>query len=72
VKNSTSDLLIENCDEFIFYEDLVRVQQRPMPAIAGGSLPEKLQDCFSLLVDSVLALQRENKEILWGSMVKRP
>jgi uncharacterized LabA/DUF88 family protein len=70
VKNSTSDLLIENCDEFIFYEDLVRVQQRPMPAIAGGSLPEKLQDCFSLLVDSVLALQRENKEILWGSMVK--
>jgi uncharacterized LabA/DUF88 family protein len=70
VKNSTSDLLIENCDEFIFYEDLVRVQQRPMPAIAGGSLPEKLQDCFSLLVDSVLALQRENKELLWGSMVK--
>ena len=32
VKNSTSDLLIENCDEFIFYEDLVRGQQRPMPA----------------------------------------
>ena len=70
VKNSTSDLLIENCDEFIFYEDLVRVQQRPMPVIAGGSLPEKLQDCFNLLVDSVLALQRENKEVLWGSMVK--
>jgi uncharacterized LabA/DUF88 family protein len=69
VKNSTSDLLIENCDEFIFYEDLVRVQQRPMPAIAG-SLPEKLQDCYSLLVDSVVALQRENKELLWGSMVK--
>jgi uncharacterized LabA/DUF88 family protein len=69
VKNSTSDLLIENCDEFIFYEDLVRVQQRPLPAIAG-SLPEKLQDCFNLLVDSVIALQRENKELLWGSMVK--
>jgi uncharacterized LabA/DUF88 family protein len=69
VKNSTSDLLIENCDEFIFYEDLVRVQQRPLPAM-GGSLPQKLQDCFSLLADSVLALQRENKEILWGSMVK--
>ena len=69
VKNSTSDLLIENCDEFIFYEDLVRVQQRPMPAITG-SLTEKLQDCFGLVVDSVLALQRENKEVLWGSMVK--
>ena len=70
VKNSTSELLIENCDEFIFYEDLVRVQQRPMPVLAGGALPEKLQDCFNLLVDSVSALQRENKEILWGSMVK--
>jgi hypothetical protein len=69
VKNSTSDLLIENCDEFIFYEDLVRVQQRPMPAITG-SLTEKLQDCFGLLVDAVVALQRENKESLWGSMVK--
>jgi uncharacterized LabA/DUF88 family protein len=68
VKNSTSDLLIENCDEFIFYEDLVRGQARPMPAI--GNLPEKVQECFGLLVDSVLALQRENKEILWGSMVK--
>ena len=29
-----------------------------------------MQECFALLVDSVLALQRENKEILWGSMVK--
>ena len=56
VKNSTSELLIENCDEFIFYEDLVRVQQRPMPVLAGGALPEKLQDCFNLLVDSVSAL----------------
>ena len=24
VKNSTSDLLIANCDEFIYYDDLVR------------------------------------------------
>jgi hypothetical protein len=29
VKNSTSDLLIANCDEFIYYDDLVR---RPVPA----------------------------------------
>lgn len=28
VKNSTSDLLIANCDEFIFYDDLVRDSQR--------------------------------------------
>jgi uncharacterized LabA/DUF88 family protein len=70
VKNSTSDLLIENCDEFIFYEDIVRVRERARPAAISRNLPVKLQDCFGLLSDSVLALQRENKEILWGSMVK--
>ena len=34
VKNSTSDLLIANCDEFIFYDDLVREKpaaRRPAP-----------------------------------------
>lgn len=28
VKSSTSDLLIENCDEFIYYDDLVRNKRR--------------------------------------------
>jgi len=28
VKKSTSDLLIANCDEFIYYDDLVRQQQK--------------------------------------------
>jgi len=69
VKNSTSALLVENCDEFIFYEDLVRGQQRPMPQVAAN-VPEKVQEAYALLVDSVLALQRENKDTLWGSMVK--
>jgi uncharacterized protein (TIGR00288 family) len=33
VKNSTSDLLIANCDEFIFYDDLVRddIRKRTAP-----------------------------------------
>jgi uncharacterized protein (TIGR00288 family) len=29
VKNSTSDLLTANCDEFIFYDDLVRESKKP-------------------------------------------
>ena len=28
VKNSTSDLLVTNCDEFIFYDDLVRAEKK--------------------------------------------
>jgi len=31
VKNSTSDLLIANCDEFIYYDDLIRVAERRHP-----------------------------------------
>ncbi len=43
VKNSTSDLFVSNCDEFIFYDDLVREKKRPVrkqaakkDASAGG------------------------------------
>ena len=35
VKNSTSDLFINNCDEFIYYDDLVR----PEPARRRGRAP---------------------------------
>jgi hypothetical protein len=45
VKNSTSDLLIANCDEFIYYDDLVRAKKRPAtrkaPAKAPAGAPEK-------------------------------
>lgn len=34
VKNSSSDLLIANCDEFIYYDDLVRVQPPRQPSRA--------------------------------------
>jgi len=45
VKNSTSDLLIANCDEFIFYDDLVREKKRPVarratPKVAAGGEPK--------------------------------
>ena len=37
VKNSTSDLLIANCDEFIFYDDLVREKKRQAPRKQAGA-----------------------------------
>jgi uncharacterized protein (TIGR00288 family) len=40
VKNSTSDLLIANCDEFIYYDDLVR-EQRKASARRKPVKPEK-------------------------------
>jgi uncharacterized protein (TIGR00288 family) len=67
VKNSSSDLLIDNCDEFIFYEDLVRGTKAPNVAFKD----KKQGEVFKLLIDSIKALMRENKEILWGSMIKQ-
>jgi uncharacterized protein (TIGR00288 family) len=68
VKKSTSKLLVHNCDEFIFYDDLITSSQQA-PSIKG--LPKKKQEAFRLLIEAIKALWRENKEILWGSMVKQ-
>jgi len=42
VKNSSSDLLIANCDEFIFYDDLVREKpaRKRAPAKKAAAKPE--------------------------------
>lgn len=39
VKNSTSDLFLSNCDEFIFYDDIVREKPRPAPRPAAKKTP---------------------------------
>ncbi|MBA4094206.1 MAG: NYN domain-containing protein [Candidatus Accumulibacter sp.] len=39
VKQSTSDLLIANCDEFIFYDDLVRAREAQRSATRRDSAP---------------------------------
>jgi uncharacterized LabA/DUF88 family protein len=72
VKNSTSPMFIEHCDEFIYYDDLVRrtVERKPASPKAR-ELPKKQQEAFEMLLDAVEALQRENKDTLWGSMVKQ-
>ncbi|HEX5355361.1 MAG TPA: NYN domain-containing protein [Aquabacterium sp.] len=41
VKNSTSDLLIANCDEFIFYDDLVRESQRQAARQGNRDQPQQ-------------------------------
>lgn len=68
VKASTSKLLVDTCDEFVYYDDLVRerAQRRPKRT---ASLPTRKQEAFDLLLDAVEALQRENRE-LHSSLVK--
>ena len=84
VKNSTSDLLISNCDEFIFYDDLVREQERAkQPAKASKSRrkrkapatqkKDKAQEGIDLALEAARALNAERGDSgkLWGSMVKQ-
>ena len=68
VKNSSSNLLVDNCDEFIYYEDVWRDSQKG-PKLDG--LNKKTAEVFSLMIESIQALVRENKDVLWGSMIKQ-
>ena len=87
VKNSTSDLLIANCDEFIYYDDLVREEEvkrraarKRKEARAAGAAKEsgsagedKRQEAMDLVLGTVEALiaERGEDERIWGSMVKQ-
>ncbi len=87
VKKSTSDLLIANCDEFIYYDDLVREQpKRQAPRKADGKAAPakkdeaggapgggKKQEAFDLVLETIddLVDERGVEETLWGSMVKQ-
>ncbi len=68
LSDATSDLLRDNCDEFIYYEDLDRAPI--IPVSVNDSIPEKKRKVFALLLDSLLALRRENKDVIFSSMLK--
>jgi len=80
VKNSSSDLLINNCDEFIYYDDLVRqddqkrrtAKKRKESSSAGPS-DDKKQEAFDQMLGTLEALTAERgpEEKIWGSMVKQ-
>jgi len=77
VKNSASDLLIANCDEFIYYDDLVRHKkpkgktaagrdkQKPSRAPKSKGAPtggDKKQEAWDLIVETYEALLQERGE----------
>ena len=73
IKNSTSDLLISVCDEFIYYDDLLRQAEKPKkPAPKGGgkSGNGRLQEAGDRVLQIVRSLERDY-DTVWGSMVKQ-
>jgi uncharacterized protein (TIGR00288 family) len=78
VKNSSSDLLIANCDEFIYYDDLVRQEEQKRRAAKKRrentpASEDKQQEAFDVVVETLQALiaERGEGEKIWGSMVKQ-
>jgi len=75
VKKSTSDLLIANCDDFLFYDDVVREQEQKKQraaqhapgTTAGGAPkktvkktePDKRQEAVDLIMETMEALIAE-------------
>ena len=75
VKNSTSDLLMSACDEFVFYDDLVREQagkrkrRAPKEAKATAKEPaatksksaeeDRKQEAIDLVMETIEAVQKE-------------
>jgi uncharacterized protein (TIGR00288 family) len=87
VKNSTSDLFLNNCDEFIYYDDLVRKEpskrRRVAPAPRATTAPAEnvpaenkgpdVSDALELVVETLEAVteERGENEPIWGSMIKQ-
>ena len=85
VKNSTSRLLVEGCDEFIYYDDLIRLTRkakstrrkssgRSSSGSKGSSkkTPAALQqEVLDLVMETVESLFRDRDDVLWGSHVKQ-
>jgi len=84
VKQSTSDLLMANCDEFIYYDDLVRELEKDRRKKKGSTKKkarktapdteaDKQQEALELVMETVedLFKERGEEEKVWGSMVKQ-
>jgi uncharacterized protein (TIGR00288 family) len=74
VKSSTSDLLIGSCDEFLYYDDLMRESEaQPKPRKSTKKAEPEAQralDASNKVVEIVRSLERDY-DTVWGSMVKQ-
>ncbi|NLH72369.1 MAG: NYN domain-containing protein [Verrucomicrobia bacterium] len=81
VRKSTSDLFLNNCDEFLYYDDLVHAEASKSKVRSAGGTPTAsdadkaaaLERALNLVVETVEALseEREENDRIWSSMVKQ-
>ena len=74
-KSSTSDLLIANCDEFLYYDDLIRAAKKPRTAPKKGKTEkDEKEDKKQEAIDQVLEVLNsveQDYDPLWGSTLKQ-
>lgn len=83
VKSSTSELLIGNCDEFIYYDDLAKAAQKPRPqpkkqaakkaSSTDNKKPEKKdrkEEARERLVEVLDSIEQDYDPV-WGSLLKQ-
>jgi len=86
VKNSTSDLFLNNCDEFLYYDDMVRslrahtirstTSASAAPTVKPVDTANKgpsLEKAFDMVLETLEALteERGENEPIWASMIKQ-
>lgn len=71
VKASTSDLLIANCDEFLYYDDLIRAAEKTTRTKQKAHKTEdKRQEAFDRVVEVLQSIEQDY-DPLWGSTLKQ-
>jgi uncharacterized protein (TIGR00288 family) len=68
LRGSTSNLLVSNCDEFIYYESLI--EEPETAADEAAELSEEKPELSKLLTDTISALLREGRDPIQASLVK--
>src|ERR1700741_1595819 len=82
VKKSSSDLFINNCDQFIYYDDLVRTAPSKVNtrSASTGSDAKSVESkgltvakAIELVMETLEAIteEREEDDNIWGSMIKQ-
>ena len=80
IKSSTSDLLIGSCDEFVYYDDLMRsvtetqkkkkTSSRSASSSTRSGKDGRIDDAGEKILQIVRSLERDY-DTVWGSMVKQ-
>ncbi len=69
VRSSSSHLLIANCDEFVFYDDIYHSAVTKLTEKVS-SVPQDKRELFDFLLATTKSLLQESRGVLYSSLIK--